>query len=520
MGKSIRGSDHAIECRPRGVLELPVMTHVGPEDPRYPHLIRRGFNRRFSGNPDYVSLVRSTGDVVDAVAEAVRGGLRLAVRSGGHCLEGFVADPIVRALIDTSLMDDIRFDPEMGAFMVEAGATLGEVYRKLFLEWGVTLPAGESPDIGAGGHFCGDAFGFLCREMGLAIDYLYGVELVVVDDSGTVRSVVATRQGSDPNRELWWAHTGCGGGNFGIVTRYWFRSSDTSGKDPAALLPRAPESILVLRASWSWEGIDEVKFTTLVRNFGEWCEKNGGADSPFARMFTLLTLRRRQAGALEMIGVSSAGADAERLFNEHLAAVGKGVGMTPRVAFERTSWLGFALNPFPEIFQAGAGDVSVKVKDALLRRALTDRQIQVAYRHLTSAHYDVPGGSFGLQTYGGAVNTVAADATASAQRDSILSMACVAGWGEPQAEADALAWVRAFYRDLFADSGGVPVPGDACDGAMINHPDADLADPAWNTSGVPWHTLYYKAGYPRLQRIKERWDPQNIFHHALSIRST
>gem|GEM_PF-4119813 len=23
---------------------------------------------------------------------------------------------------------------------------------------------------------------------------------------------------------------------------------------------------------------------------------------------------------------------------------------------------------------------------------------------------------------------------------------------------------------------------------MINHPDTDLADPAWNTSGVPWFT--------------------------------
>lgn len=82
----------------------------------------------------------------------------------------------------------------------------------------------------------------------------------------------------------------------------------------------------------------------------------------------------------------------------------------------------------------------------------------------------------------------------------------------------ALAWVRAFYRELFADSGGVPVPGEVCDGAMINHPDVDLADPEWNTSGVPWSALYYKDNYPRLQRVKARWDPRNVFHHALSIR--
>jgi len=71
---------------------------------------------------------------------------------------------------------------------------------------------------------------------------------------------------------------------------------------------------------------------------------------------------------------------------------------------------------------------------------------------------------------------------------------------------------------LLAHGGGVPVPGEACDGAFINHPDADLADPALNTSGVPWHTLYYKANYPRLQRVKERWDPRDVFWHALAIR--
>ncbi len=42
--------------------------------------------------------------------------------------------------------------------------------------------------------------------------------------------------------------------------------------------------------------------------------------------------------------------------------------------------------------------------------------------------------------------------------------------------------------------------------------------PALNTSGVPWYTLYYKANYSRLQRIKARWDLRNVFQHAMSIR--
>ncbi len=84
-------------------------------------------------------------------------------------VEGLVADPAVRVLIDTSLMTGVSYDPEMSAFAVEAGTTLGEVYRKLFLGWGVTIPAGESPDIGVGGHVLGGAFDFLW-EHGLAAD--------------------------------------------------------------------------------------------------------------------------------------------------------------------------------------------------------------------------------------------------------------------------------------------------------------------------------------------------------------
>lgn len=92
----------------------------------------------------------------------------------------------------------------------------------------------------------------------------------------------------------------------------------------------------------------------------------------------------------------------------------------------------------------------------------------------------------GLATYGGRINTVAPDATA-------------------------------FCRDLFRATGGVPVPGDASDGAFINHPDTDLRDATRNTFGVAWHTLYYRDNCPRLQRAKRRWDPRNVFRHALSI---
>jgi aclacinomycin oxidase len=91
-------------------------------------------------------------------------------------------------------------------------------------------------------------------------------------------------------------------------------------------------------------------------------------------------------------------------------------------------------------------------------------------------------------------------------------------WADPTQDDEHIAWVRAFYSDLYAESGGVPAPNDATDGSYINYPDIDLADPALNTSGTPWYTLYFGDNYPRLQHIKQCYDPGDVFRHPLSVR--
>jgi hypothetical protein len=75
------------------------------------------------------------------------------------------------------------------------------------------------------------------------------------------------------------------------------------------------------------------------------------------------------------------------------------------------------------------------------------------------------------------------------------------------------------YADVYRDTGGVPAPNATNAGSYINYPDVDLADPAYNKSGVPWHDLYYLGNYPRLQQLKAKWDPRNVFHHKLSIEA-
>jgi aclacinomycin oxidase len=487
---------------------------IGPADPRYRDLTRRGVNKAYVGAPDYVRLVASSEQVVEAVQDAVREGARIGIRSGGHCLEGFVDDPSVRALIDTSAMTGVHHDPARGAFAVAAGTTLGEVYRRLHRGWGVMVPAGQYPEVGVGGHVVGGAFGFLHRQHGLAVDHLEAVEVVVVDDGKTARTLVASRADDDPHRDLFWAHTGGGGGNFGIVTRCWFRSPGAGGADPHRLLPRAPDDVLVFRAGWRWDRLEEDGFVRLGGNFGRWAEQHSAPNDPACSLFALLLLLPKPAGTIEIKGLAI-GARADELVAEHLAALEADVGPPATRATERLGWLDFALHPFPELFTS-APPGALKVKDALLRRPFSDEQLRAAHGWLSGEH-GRPRGVVGFATYGGRVNAVARNATAYPARAAILDIACNTGWADPADAEASLSWVRGVYGELFAETGGAPVPGALYDGALINHPDADHLDPTRNRSGVPWAELYYQENLPRLRQIKARYDPANVFRHRMSL---
>jgi hypothetical protein len=162
--------------------------------------------------------------------------------------------------------------------------------------------------------------------------------------------------------------------------------------------------------------------------------------------------------------------------------------------------------------------VRFKGKSVYARRNYTDAQTAAAYRHLTREDFHNPGALLMIASYGGAVNAVAPQDTAVPQRDSILKYQVVSIWNDAADDAANISWVRDCYRDMFAATGGVPAPGAVNDGCFINYADVDLADSTWNTSGIPWHDLYYKQNYPRLQKAKARWDPTGFFSHAQSIR--
>ncbi|WP_030186793.1 FAD-binding oxidoreductase [Streptomyces sp. NRRL S-813] len=121
-------------------------------------------NERFDQRPACFQLAWTTGHVVAAVNEAVRSGRPISVRSGGHSMENSVGEHPDGVVIDMAGMNAVYYDPEGRAFAVESGATLGEVFRLLYLNWGVTIPGGWCHSVCVGGHIQGGGYGALSRQ--------------------------------------------------------------------------------------------------------------------------------------------------------------------------------------------------------------------------------------------------------------------------------------------------------------------------------------------------------------------
>ncbi|MFE1948859.1 FAD-binding oxidoreductase [Streptomyces sp. NPDC059524] len=460
--------------------------------------------------PSSFPALVTTAQVVRAVADAARRRQRVEVRYGGHDAGRPVADGGAAAVVDLGRMNAVAHDPHRRAFMVETGARLTDVRRTLYEGWGVTLPAAGPDHGGVVGQVTAGGPGALTRSFGFMADHLLAIEVVVVDVFGTARAVVASRERNDPHRDLWWAHTG-GGASFGVVTRCWFRSPDAGGSDPTTLLPRPPGTLLAHTMALPRATTERAGFHRLVRNHGDWHEQHADADSPYAALHSSLVLPGGDTNAAVVrTRFDATLPDARGLLRRYADELTD--GLDPGTLTEELTVVPWQSAPDTDRDGGGHGGPT---KSAWLRRGLDDAQIDALHRHLTAP------GAHGAPTVtlgsgGGRANTRPTFATAGAHRDSVLAAEFTVD-GRPS--DDAVDRLRRLYRDVFAATGGVPVPGaGGNDGCLAGHPDPDLTDPRWNTSGVPWHRLYYKDNYRRLQRAKARWDPRGLFGQGLGIR--
>jgi FAD/FMN-containing dehydrogenase len=476
-------------------------SRVLPADPRY-RTLSRGFNQRFEGKPAYIEVCGSAEQVRAAVQLAVDHHLRITVRCGGHCYEDFVSGNTGGVIIDLAPLGCISRERD-DLYGVDGGCTLWDLVRQLYRRFGVTLPAGTCSSVGVGGHVTGGGYGPLCRKHGLTVDYLAAVELVRVNKQGKAEIAMARRDAATGSeRELLWAHCGGGGGNFGIVTRFWFKG-----------LPPAPEEAYLVRINWDWKEINLKAFRHLLTEFGTFLEEQSGPNSSYKDLFSELHLNHQSAGKIGVValhvGKETTPADdfVDRIKPPGVPLRLEG-GDQGKPYGRRMPWLEATqtLNP--------SGDnLRSKHKGAFMRRRFPKEQIEVLWKFLTDEHYHNKNASLQIDSYGGQVNAVASPATAFPHRDSIMILQYQTHWPSARGRSEQgdgddtnLEWIRKFYASMYGERG--PYPDDIVDGTYVNFPDVDLKN---------WQYLYYKANYPRLQQVKKSSDPLNIFNHAQSV---
>jgi FAD/FMN-containing dehydrogenase len=176
----------------------------------------------------YAVRAESAADVAAAVRFAAAHRLRLVVKGGGHSYLGGSNAPD-SLLVWTRGMDSIRihdaFVPSgcaskpVPAVSVGAGCLWLHVYQAVCVGAGRYVQGGGCTTVGVAGLVQGGGFGNFSKGFGLAAASLIEADVVTAD--GQVRIVNACRE-----PDLFWALKGGGGGTFGIVTRLTLRTHD------------------------------------------------------------------------------------------------------------------------------------------------------------------------------------------------------------------------------------------------------------------------------------------------------
>jgi len=187
---------------------------VAPGDPGYAEAREIPNARHILRQPALIVRCTDADDIVTAVNYAVSKDIKIAVRSGGHAIDGH-AMPDGAYVIDTSLMKGITVDPDTGVTTLEAGVLLGEMDAAT-QEYGYVVPAGTVSETGAAGLTLGGGMGYLTRRFGMTVDNVLSIDVVTMDG----RKLTAS---ADENAELFWGLRGAGH-NLAIATSFTYQA--------------------------------------------------------------------------------------------------------------------------------------------------------------------------------------------------------------------------------------------------------------------------------------------------------
>jgi FAD/FMN-containing dehydrogenase len=428
---------------------------VGYEEARKVH------NGLVDKRPALIARCHAVSDVVAALDVARKLGLEVAVRGGGHNVAGR-ATIDGGVMIDLSPMNGVAVDPKARTVRAQGGATWADL-NAATQKHSLAVTGGVVSATGVGGLTLGGGLGWLMGKYGLALDNLRSVELVTADGK-----VLKVSKQSEP--DLFWALRG-GGGNFGIATSFEF---DLYAVGPNVVagpivhpIASARDVLKFFRDATRSLADEQILFAGLTH-------APDGSGTPVAALVTC------HCGSP---------AEAERAV-QPLKQFGTPLvdGIGP-VAYEQlntaldASFPKGALSYWKSHFLAELSDAAIETMVDCFARCPT------------------PMSQFLIEHLHGAATRVGVSETAFPHRKEGYNFLVLAQWTHPADTGACIEWAREtarLMRPFFAA------------GRYVNYLDDDeTGDPV---------AAAYGPNYRRLQQIKAKYDPANVFRMNQNIR--
>ena len=445
------------------------------------------FDPRFDGiHPAGIAYVANPHDVSTCLAFVKKFALPFAARSGGHSYAGW--STTTGLIIDVSDLKTVSVSGTTA--VVGAGTRLIDFYNGLAAK-GRAVPGGSCPTVGIAGLTLGGGIGVTARAYGLTCDNLEALQIVLANGS-VVTATANPRQYGD----LFWACQG-GGGNFGVVTSFTFRT-----------MP-APQPVL-FSLSWPWSRAAQV-----VAGWQSW--------APFApdAMWSNLHLAAAPGGTTPTIAVGGcylgSVAGAAGLLNQLYAKVGSSPSshflsypqpfLTAMLVEAGCSSIGYQACHLPWYVSGGKLTRQPQfAKSDFFTTPLNSSGIGTLLAGIT-AMQRVKGaaggvGGIAFDALGGAVNRVAPGATAFVHRNALFGAQYTTDWtngGSSTGINNQHTWLRNFWGSMRRYASGQ---------AYQNYIDPDLTN---------WRQAYYGANYSRLVATKKKYDPAGLFTFPQAI---
>ena len=420
---------------------------------------RRVINAQMNKHPALIVQPRGTADVKQAVSFARANSLLVAVKCGGHSPSGkSTCDKGM--MIDLSLMRSVRVDPKTKIARVAGGSLLGDMDNET-MAYGLVTTAGTVSHTGVGGLTLGGGFGRVARRFGLALDNVRSVDMVTANGD-------IVHASADENPELFWGTRG-GGGNFGIVTSFEFDLHPMQRQVIGGniMFPRS-EARQVLNFYSEYEGIapDDLYLSGVIVS----SPKLDGVgftvcySGPMNKADEIMK-KIRSSGSKPVLDMLQP--------IDYVALQRSGDIDDPRAIGSYTK-TGYVKKIKPDLI-----DVMVTGLEPHPERSTT----------------------VGFQHCGGAISRVAADATAFPHRGIHATSLLLVDWPAQIDPTQHIAWLKKFWDAILPHT----------DGFYTN----DVVDETQKQIDEN-----YLGNYPRLLKLKNQYDPKNLFRLNANVVPT